>query len=61
MQAHERWGTLAGEIERFWLEPPRQEASTWREHEDINAVMLAASLLPSGYLRTRSAAPGSPR
>ncbi|MGD2113176.1 MAG: hypothetical protein PVI50_07310 [Gammaproteobacteria bacterium] len=37
-------------IETFWREPAHQRTDTWREHEDINAVMLATSLVPGGYL-----------
>ena len=37
-------------IEGFWLEPPNRTSSTWKEHEDINVVMLATSLAPEGYL-----------
>ncbi|HKK18457.1 MAG TPA: hypothetical protein VJ952_07220 [Opitutales bacterium] len=36
---------LADEIEDFWSDPAKQRARTWTEHEDINAVMLASSLL----------------
>jgi hypothetical protein len=35
-------------IETFWL--GHQEAKTWKEHRDINMVMLATSLAPDGYL-----------
>jgi hypothetical protein len=41
---------LAARIERFWLEPGRREGRAWREHRDINDVMLATSLAPGGYL-----------
>ena len=40
-------------IEKFWLEPENQKSSTWREHLDINSVMLATSLAPEGYLMLR--------
>ena len=36
---------LADEIEGFWMDPDKQQASTWTEHLDINAITLAASLL----------------
>ncbi|HUI44515.1 MAG TPA: hypothetical protein VL122_00820 [Nitrospirota bacterium] len=43
--------TLLSEvIETFWLEPVNRQANTWREHRDINMVMLATSLAPDGYL-----------
>ncbi|HEY5975903.1 MAG TPA: hypothetical protein VIU41_14295 [Geobacteraceae bacterium] len=41
---------LAGEIEDFWLEGSNREAGTWREHREINMVMLATSLAPDGFL-----------
>jgi hypothetical protein len=41
---------LAGEIEAFWLDPVQQRSATWIEHQDINTVMLATSLVPDGYL-----------
>jgi hypothetical protein len=41
-------------VEDFWLDPRHRESPTWTEHEDINAVMLAASLAPEGYLGRRS-------
>ncbi len=37
-------------IERFWLDPANRESATWREHRNINAVMLATSLAPEGCL-----------
>ena len=37
-------------IEGFWLEPANRSSRTWKEHEDINAVMLATSLAPDGFL-----------
>jgi hypothetical protein len=42
---------MAGRIEAFWSDPASREARTWREHEDINAVMLATSLAPDEFLR----------
>ena len=41
---------LAGEIEDFWLEESNREAGTWREHREINMVMLATTLAPDGFL-----------
>ena len=37
-------------IESFWLETDHQSVNTWREHADINNVMLATSLAPGEYL-----------
>jgi hypothetical protein len=41
---------LAGIIERFWLDGKNREDGNWREHRDINMVMLATSLAPEGFL-----------
>jgi hypothetical protein len=38
-------------IESFWLEPGNQSIRTWKEHADINNVMLATSLASDGYLQ----------
>lgn len=41
-------GPLADEITAFWREPAHRRAATWTDHEDINDVMLATSLLSRG-------------
>lgn len=46
----ERHLPLAERIETFWRNPVNQKAGTWTGHLDINQVMLAASLLPEGFL-----------
>jgi hypothetical protein len=38
-------------IEDFWRAPANRQSDTWREHRDINEVMLATSLAPDGYLK----------
>jgi hypothetical protein len=45
-----RYHPMIDAIEGFWMEPANRRSATWREHEDINAVMLAASLAPGGFL-----------
>lgn len=45
-----RYVSLGRQIERFWADPAHQRVSTWADHRDINAVMLAASLVPEGWL-----------
>jgi hypothetical protein len=45
-----RYQPLADHIERFWLEPTCRESPSWQDHRDINDVMLATRLAPSGYL-----------
>jgi hypothetical protein len=42
--------SIAGRIDDFWCAAVNRQAATWRAHGDINAVMLATSLAPGGYL-----------
>ncbi len=51
LEVFESYRPLQEYIETFWLDEENQKSSTWTEHLDINAVMLATSLLPDGYLR----------
>jgi hypothetical protein len=44
------YGHLAEAIERFWMDEGNKETAAWRDHLDINSVMLATSLCPDGYL-----------
>jgi hypothetical protein len=41
---------LGEQIETFWLDPKNQTSQARKEHRDINAVMLATSLAPDGFL-----------
>jgi hypothetical protein len=41
---------IAEEIECFWLNRANQESMLWKEHQEINMVMLATSLAPGGFL-----------
>ena len=41
-----RWSA----IDDFWSEPAHRLSASWTDHADINAVMLATSLAPRGYL-----------
>jgi hypothetical protein len=41
---------LQEQIEEFWLDPGNREVASWKDHADINMVMLATSLAPEGYL-----------
>jgi len=43
--------SLAEKVENYWLAERNQEAETWREHEEINMVMLATSLAPEQFLQ----------
>ncbi len=45
-----RFKTLADRILEFWLKEENRRTLTWLEHCNINAVMLATSLIPDGYL-----------
>ena len=45
-----RYLPLAGRIDDFWCAAGNRQGPTWRAHGDINAVMLATSLAPGGYL-----------
>lgn len=42
---------LADAIEDFWLHPVHRRPRSWQDHENINMVMLASSLMPDGVLR----------
>lgn len=50
LAALRRHHPLAARIESFWATPEHRRAPTWTGHADINAVMLATSLAPDGYL-----------
>jgi hypothetical protein len=50
MEALMRYQPIANIIETFWLEPANRKSSRWKEHRDINMVMLATSLAPDGFL-----------
>lgn len=41
--------SLVPAIESFWLRDASQRAITWKEHLDINIVMLATSLAPDAF------------
>jgi hypothetical protein len=45
-----RYLPLRDEIETFWRNPQHQRTASWSEHQDINTVMLATSLVPDGFL-----------
>jgi hypothetical protein len=44
------YGELGSEIRSFWQRGDNQRSINWSEHQDINEVMLATSLLPEGCL-----------
>ena len=45
-----RYLLLTESIESEWLKPANQQATNWREHKNINEVMLVTSLMPHTYL-----------
>lgn len=45
-----RYAPVRVEIESFWLRIEHRQVRTWLDHEDINDVMLATSLVPEGLL-----------
>ncbi len=50
VEALRSYAPLAPAIEDFWLEPRHRETPSWGEHQDIDEVMLATSLVPDGFL-----------
>jgi hypothetical protein len=50
LEALGEYVTLRESIETFWQERKNQESLPWKEHRDINLVMLATSLEPDGFL-----------
>jgi hypothetical protein len=50
LSALAEFSAMGKAIETFWLTPEHRESTLWLEHENINAVMLATSLVPDGFL-----------
>jgi hypothetical protein len=42
---------LGNDIENFWLVEKNRQTRNWKEHKNINTVMLATSLAPQGFLK----------
>lgn len=42
--------SIQDSIEAYWLAPENRKTDSWKEHRDINTVMLATSLAPDGFL-----------
>jgi len=47
----ERYEPIADAITQIWSSPDARALGTWRDHEDINDVMLATALAPDEYIR----------
>jgi hypothetical protein len=45
-----RYVPMHATIENSWLDDTSRKSVTWKEHRDINMVMLATSLAPDEYL-----------
>jgi hypothetical protein len=43
---------MAAQVDAFWASESNREGESWKDHRDINTVMLATSLAPDGYLGT---------
>lgn len=41
---------LRDTIVQTWRDPRARQSETWRNHEDMNSVMLATVLAPEGFL-----------
>jgi hypothetical protein len=50
VQSLGQYESFAKIIENFWLAHDHRQVAAWIAHQDINAVMLATSLAPDGYL-----------
>jgi hypothetical protein len=50
LRALMQYAPLGEQIESFWRDPEHRRGTAWSEHRDINAVMLATSLAPEGFL-----------
>ena len=60
LQAEPIDDALRDELLGFWANPRAAEPG-WREHEDINDVMLATALVPDGFLGLEGPKTGKPR
>lgn len=50
LKAMEEYLPLARTLTSFWAAPVNQQSPAWAQLQDINAVMLAAALMPQGFL-----------
>jgi len=53
-----KFAYLIDRITDFWLQPAHQQMTRWRDHLDINRVMLATCLAPDTYLAVFPTAAG---
>ena len=50
LEGFDRFLPLGEQSVEFWKKGENREAASWKEHPEINAVMLATSLAPEGFL-----------
>lgn len=50
LKTHWKYMSIGEKIEACWLDDKNQASPAWKEHRDINMVMLATSLAPDGFL-----------
>lgn len=50
IQELEGYMDLGRDIENFWMDETNRETINWKEHTDINTVMLSTTLAPEGFL-----------
>jgi hypothetical protein len=50
LQRLDRYLPLADHITSFWCESGRRDSPGWKQHRNINSVMLATALEPRGFL-----------
>lgn len=50
VEALQKYIPLGVSLENFWLKDEHRKSNTWKEHREINMVMLATSLVPCGFL-----------
>ncbi len=55
MKLMRRVEPLAETIVAFWLQPDNRDYPGWRDHLDINRIMLATSLTPDTFLEIPAA------
>jgi len=48
LEALQPCSALGTSIVSFWMDAENRQARSWRDHQDINDVMLATSLVPEG-------------
>lgn len=46
----ENYSYMVRYIDEYWSDPENQESMNWKDHRDINTVMLATALYPDGFL-----------